>query len=147
MADLYSTLGSNARRIVPSSTFGTPQLTSIILNTDGETLPNGTEYWAPNDSDLDNYNPDSDFASPGSDVYFAVRAIQQYCEIFQVGGTSDSNYFTIIVRDSSIPYGPDQTFQSEGETVVALRDAVREALGGAQVLVYIGRITDDDTDG
>lgn len=147
MADLYSTLGSNARKIVPSSTFGTPQLTSIILNTDGETLPNETEYWCPNDEDLDNYSPDSDFGSAGSDVYYAVRAIQQYCEVFQVGGSSDSNYFTIIVRDSSIPYGPGQTFQSEGETVAALQTAVREALGGTAVLVTIGRITDDDTDG
>jgi hypothetical protein len=147
MADLYSTLGSNARRIVPSSTFGTPQLTALILSTDEETLPNGSDVWCPNDEDADNYNPDSDFASPGSDVYLAVRAIQQYCEIFQVGGSSDSFYFTVIVRDSSIPYGPGQTFQSEGETVAALQTAVREALGGAAVLVYIGRITDDDTDG
>jgi hypothetical protein len=147
MADLYSTLGSNARRIVPSSTFGTPQLTALILSTDEETLPNGSDVWCPNDEDADNYNPDSDFASPGSDVYLAVRAIQQYCEIFQVGGSSDSFYFTVIVRDSSIPYGPGQTFQSEGETVAALQTAVREALGGAEVLVTIGRITDDDTDG
>ncbi len=147
MADLYSSLGSNARRIVPSSTFGTPHLTALILSTDGETLPNGSSAWCPNDDDLANYNTDSDFASPGSDVYLAVRAIQQYCEVFQVGGTSDSSYFTVIVRDSSIPYGPDQTFQSEGQTVAALQTAVREALGGAQVLVYIGRITDDDTDG
>ena len=147
MANLYSSLGSNARKIVPSSTFGTPHLTSIILNTDSETLPNGSSAWCPNDADLDNYSPASDFASPGSDVYLAVRAIQQYCEVFQVGGSSDSDYFTIIVRDSSIPYGEGQTFQSEGETVAALKTAVREALGGTAVLVTIGRITDDDTDG
>ncbi len=147
MANLYSSLGSNARRIVPSSTFGTPHLTSIILSTDGETLPNGSSAWCPNDDDLANYNPDSDFASPGSDVYLAVRAIQQYCEVFQVGGSSDSSFLTVIVRDSSIPYGEGQTFQSEGQTVTALETAVREALGGTQVLVYIGRITDDDTDG
>jgi hypothetical protein len=147
MADLYSSLGSNARRIVPSSTFGTPQLTSIVLNTDGETLPNGSSAWCPNDDDLANYNPDSDFASPGSDAYLAVRAIQQYCEVFQVGGSSDSSFLTVIVRDSSIPYGEGQTFQSEGQTVTALQTAVREALGGTAVLVYIGRITDDDTDG
>jgi len=146
MADLYSTLGLNARRIVPSSTFGTPHLTPIVLYTDGETLPNGTSYWCPNDSDVDNYNPDSDFASPGSDVYLTVRAIQQYCEVFQVGGSSDSSYFTVIVRDSSIPYGPGQTFQNEGEEITALQTVVREALGGAEVVVAIGRITDDDTD-
>ena len=147
MANLYSSLGSNARRIVPSSTFGTPHLTSIILSTDGETLPNGSSAWCPNDDDLANYNPDSDFASPGSDVYLAVRAIQQYCEVFQVGGSSDSSFLTVIVRDSSIPYGEGQTFQSEGQTVAALQTAVREALGGTAVLVTIGRITDDDTDG
>lgn len=146
MADLYSTLGSNARKIVPSSTFGTPHLTPIVLTTDGVTLPNGSTVWCPNDTDADNYNPNSDFGSPGSDVYYAVRAIQQYCEIYQVGGSSDSDHFTIIVRDSSIPYGPGQTFQSAGETIVALRDVVREALGGAEVLVELGRIKDDDTD-
>jgi hypothetical protein len=147
MANLYSTLGSNARRIVPSSTFGTPQLTALILSTDGEVLPNGTTLWCPDDTDEENYNPDSDFASPGSDVYHAVRAIQQYCEIYQVGGSSDSELFTIIVRDSSIPYADGQTFQSEGQQVAALQTVVREALEGAPVLVYIGRITDDDTDG
>lgn len=147
MANLYSTLGANARKIVPSSIFGTPQLTPIMVNTDGVTLPNGSDVWCPNDTDEDNYNPNSDFGSPGSDVYHAVRAIQQYCEIYQVGGSSASDHFTIIVRDSSIPYADGQTFQSEGETIVALQDAVREALGGAAVLVVIGRVTDDDTDG
>lgn len=146
MANLYSTLGINARRIVPSSTFGTPHLTSLVLLADS-VLPNGTSNWCPNDSDDANYDPAGDFASPGSDVYLAVRAIQQYCEVFLVGGSSFSDYFTVIVRDSSIPYGPGQTFQSEGQSIAALEAAVSEALDGATVFVRIGRITDDDTDG
>jgi hypothetical protein len=53
---------------------------------------------------------------------------------------------TVIVRDSSVPYDDGTTFQSEGSVVTKLQTAVRAALG-ADVIVKIGRLVDDDTDG
>jgi hypothetical protein len=144
MADLYSQL-SRGRRVQPNSMF-VPQLTPIILDTDSQTLPSGETSWASNDGDADNYLTTSDFQEQNGDIFLAVQAIQQYCEVYEIGGASDSNLMTVIVRDSSIPYDTDTTFQSEGSTVTKLQTAVRAALG-ADVIVKIGRLVDDDTDG
>jgi hypothetical protein len=147
MADLYSSIGQNARRTIPSSEFGTPKITPVYLLTDGVTLPSGNTAWCPNDSDTENYDVDSDFREANSDVFLAVQAIQQYCEVYEVGGSSDSDYLTVMCRDSSIPYDAGDTFQNDGNTITKLQDAVRAALEGAAVLVRIGRLVDDDTDG
>ena len=137
--------GVNTRRIFPSSEFGTPKITPVIINTDGQTLPSGENTWADSDNDVDNYDDTSDYQTQG-DVFLAVRAIQQFCEIYEVGGSSDSNYLTLMCRDSSIPYDAGTTFQNDGSTITKLQTAVRAALGGAAVEVTIGRISDDDTD-
>jgi hypothetical protein len=148
MPDLYSEIGQNARRTKPSSEFGTPKITPIIFNTNGQTLPSGNTAWAPNDgTNLVNYSITSDFQSQNGDVFKVVQAVQQYCEIYEVGCTSDSNRLTIMCRDSSIPYDAGTTFLNEGSTITTLRTAVRAALGGAEVLVLIGQIGDSDTDG
>jgi hypothetical protein len=124
----------------------TPQLTPVILNTDGETMTSGNDVWCPNDSDTENYLINSDYQAQNSDVFLAVQAIQQYCEVYEISGSSDSNYLTVICRDSSIPYDDGTNFQSEGSTITKLQDVVREAVG-ADILVTIGRLVDDDTDG
>ena len=147
MADLYSSIGQNARRTAPSSEFGTPRLTPIFLDSDGEELPDGETGWAINDSDADNLLRTGEFQSANSNVFRAVQAIQQYCEVYQVGGSSDSNYLTVIVRDSSIPYDAGTTFLDVGSTITKLQTAVRAALDDAAVLVKVGRVSDDDTDG
>jgi hypothetical protein len=144
MADLYSQL-SRGRRVQPNSMF-VPQLTPIILDTDSQTLPSGETAWASNDNDADNYIITSDFQEQNGDIFLAVQAIQQYCEVYEIGGASDSNLMTVIVRDSSVPYDDGTTFQSEGSVVTKLQTAVRAALG-ADVIVKIGRLVDDDTDG
>lgn len=144
MADLYSQL-SRGRRVQPNSMF-VPQLTPIILDTDTQTLPSGQTTWCDNDSDLDNYSINSDFQQQNGDVFLAVQAIQQYCEVYEIGGASESNLMTVFVRDSSVPYDDGTTFQSEGSTITKLQTAVRAALG-ADVIVKIGRLVDDDTDG
>ena len=117
-----------------------------MINTDGQTLPSGNNLWADNDEDVDNYDITSDYQTQG-DVFLAVQAIQQFCEVYEVGGSSDSNNLTVMCRDSSIPYDAGDTFQNDGNTITVLQTAVRAALGGAAVLVQIGRIVDDDTDG
>jgi hypothetical protein len=146
MADLYAELGGNARRTAPSSEFGTPRLTTVFLDTDGATLPDGETGWAVNDSDADNLLKTGEFQSPNSNVFLAVQAIQQYCEVYQVGGTADSNLFCVAVRDSSIPYDEGTSYLNVGNTITKLQDAVQAALGGAAVLVEVGTFRDDDLD-
>ena len=158
MADLYSqvivgdgvstyTVGGNTRRVKPSSELGTPKITPVILNTDSQTLPSGQTAWAENDNDLNNYELNSDFQTQNGDIFKAVQAIQQFCEVYEVGGASDSNLMTVMVRDSSIPYDDGTTFQNDPSVITKLQTAVRAALGGAAVIVQIGRVVDDDTDG
>jgi hypothetical protein len=145
MADLYSAL-SRGGRVKPNAMF-IPQLTPVILNTDEQTLPSGLTAWTENDSDTDNYLLTSEYQAQRGDIFKAVQAIQQYCEVFEVGGNSDSDYLTVMCRDSSIPYDTGDTFQNDGNTITKLQTAVRAALGGAAVLVTIGRIVDNDTPG
>jgi hypothetical protein len=146
MPDLYSEIGQNARRTIPSSEFGTPKITPVILLTNGETLPSGNTVWAPNDSDEGNYLIDSDFRAPNSDIFKVVRAVQEFCEVYEVGCTSDSSILTVMVRDSSIPYDAGDTFQNVNNVITKLQTAAREALDGALVTAKIGRIKDDDTE-
>jgi hypothetical protein len=144
MADLYSSIGQNTKRIFPTSEMGTPKITPVILNTDEVTLPSGNDVWANNDTDVENYDITSDYQTQG-DVFLAVQAIQQFCEVYEVSCSSDSDFLTVMCRDSSIPYNAGTTFQNVGSTITKLQTAVRAALGGAAVLVQIGRIADDDT--
>jgi hypothetical protein len=151
MADLRlqaiggTTFGANTRRIFPTSEMGTPKITPVILYTDGETLPSGESSWTSNDTNVQNYLITSEYQTRG-DVFLAVQAVQQFCEVYEVGCSSDSDYLTVMCRDSSIPYNDGDTFQNEGNTITKLQTAVRAALGGAAVIVRIGRIADDDTD-
>jgi len=153
MADLYSltpqgmssTFGANTKRIFPTSEMGTPKITPVILYTDSQTLPSGESSWTSNDTNVQNYLITSEYQTRG-DIFLAVRAVQQFCEVYEVGGSSDSDYLTLMCRDSSIPYNSGDTFQNEGNTITKLQTAVRAALGGAAVIVRIGRIADDDTD-
>jgi hypothetical protein len=158
MADLYNqvirgdgvstaTVGGNTKRIFPTSEIGTPKITPVILYTNGyDELPSGGENWAQSDGDADNYSITSDYQTQG-DVFLAVRAVQQFCEVYEVGGSSTSNYLTLMCRDSSIPYDEGTTFQNDGSTITVLQNAVRAALGNTTTLVRIGRVVDDDTDG
>ena len=157
MADLYSqvirgdgvstaTVGGNTKRIFPTSEMGTPKITPVILDTDNVTLPSGESSWTSNDTDVQNYLITSEYQTRG-DVFLAVQAVQQFCEVYEVGGSSDSDILTLMCRDSSIPYDAGTTFQNDGSTITKLQTAVRAALGGAAVLVTIGRIVDNDTVG
>jgi hypothetical protein len=154
MADAYSqtisgevatALGRNTRRTAPSSEFGTPRITTVLLNTEEETLPGGLDYWS-DDTDAENLLTTGDFQSQNSNVFRAVQAIQQYCEVYQVGGSADSDYLAIAVRDSSIPYDDGTSFVDVGSTITKLQTAVRAALGGAAVSVKVGTFRDDDLD-
>ncbi len=147
MPDLYDeAFAQNTKRIFPSSELGTPKITPVIISTAGATLPSGETEWAADDSNNDNYLITSDYQTQG-DVFLVVRAIQQYCEVYEVGCTSGSQRMTVMVRDSSIPYDAGTSFLNEGSAITVLQTAVRAALGGATVNVLIGQIGDSDTDG
>jgi len=137
--------GVNNRRTAPSSEFGTPRITTVFVDTDGVTLPSGLTYWS-NDTDAQNLLTTGNFQSQNSMVFRAVQAVQQFCEVYQVGGSADSSYLPIAVRDSSIPYDDGTSFVNVGRTLTKLQTAVREALGGAAVLVKVGTFRDDDLD-
>jgi len=148
MADLYSEIGQNARSTAPSSEMGTPKITPVILNANGSTLPNGETVWAPNDTDEGNYLINSEFRAANSTIFRAIRALQEYVEVYEIGCTSDSSILTVMCRDSSIPYNPGDTFQNSPNTITILETAVRNALfpDGQDVIVEIGRVKDDDTE-
>ena len=158
MADLYGqiirgdavgtrTFDQNTKRIFPTSEIGTPKITPVILNTEDALLPSGGEDWASDDTvNTDNYSLTVDFQTQG-DVFLAIRAIQQYCEVYEVGGSVDGNFITLMCRDSSIPYDAGTTFQNDGSTITVLQTAVRAALDGAAVTVKIGRVVDANTNG
>jgi hypothetical protein len=157
MADLYSqtivgdgvstaTVGGNTKRIFPSSEFGTPKVTPIILDAGAANLPGSNSSEWTQDTDEENYLITSEYQTQG-DIFKAVQAIQQYCDVHEVGCTSGSTDLTVFVRDSSIPYNAGDTFQDAGNVITKLQTAVRAALGGETVDVTIGRVKDDDTDG
>ena len=162
MADLYnsingynadgsvaSRLGDNTRKIgKPRSDFGTPTNLPLNVKTNGDTLPGTDEtVWANDNSDNDNFLSTSDFTTSNSDIARAVKVIQQYCEVYEIGGNSDSSTLTIMVRESSVPYNDGQTFLDEGASITKLTDALNAEFGFTGMEVDIGRIVDDDTDG
>lgn len=162
MADLYnsvnaynadgsvaSRLGDNTRKIgKPRSDFATPTNLPLNVRTGGETLP-GTESssWTTSSNDNDNFLSTSEFNDSNSDIARAVNVIQQYCEVYEVGGASNSSIFTIMVRESSVPYNDGQSFLDEGASITKLTNALNAEFGFTNMEVDIGRIVDDDTDG
>jgi hypothetical protein len=157
MADLYSqvirgdgvstaTVGGNTKRIFPTSEMGTPKITPVLINTEGQTLPSGEVRWAQQSGADNNFLLTGNYQTQG-DVFLVVQAIQQFCTVYEVGASTISEHLTVMCRDSSIPYDAGTTFQNDGSTITVLQTAVRAALGGALVTVNIGRIEDDDTDG
>jgi hypothetical protein len=156
MADAYSqtisgevaaTLGQNTKRIFPTSEMGTPKITPVLINTEGQTLPSGEVRWAQADGPADNnYLLTSAFQTQG-DIFLVVQAIQQFCTVYEVGCSTISEHLTVMCRDSSIPYDEGTSFRDDPAPITKLQTAVRAALGGALVTVNIGRIEDDDTDG
>jgi hypothetical protein len=120
MADAYSqtisgeagaaTLGGNTRKTGVTSEMGTPRLTPLVIYNDG-----------------DYYFYESEFDDSNSKQFQIIQTLQKFVEIYTIGQV-DSYDFTVFVRDSSIPYGANQTFENDGQTVDILQNAIR-ALG------------------
>ena len=141
MPDLYSSIGQNARKTQPSSELGTPRLTPIIISNLEDTEGGGVS-WDSTETPL----------GAASAQHKVVQALQQYVEVYQIGDNrGDSSLFTVICRDSSIPYDAGTTFANVGSTITDLQDAVR-AIGVdatnsfENCTVVVGLLSDDDTD-
>jgi hypothetical protein len=141
MADLYNqvlvgdgvstyTVGANNRKTGVTSEMGTPRLTPLVIYNDG-----------------DYYFYESEFDDPNSKQFQIIQTLQQFVEIYTIGEVDDYD-FTVLVRDSSIPYNDGDTFEDDGSEVDILQDAIR-ALGSdfEDHTVTIGEIDGDDTDG
>jgi hypothetical protein len=162
MADLYnlinaynadgsvaSRLGDNTRKIgKPRSDLATPTNLPLNVRTGDNTLPgSGSTNWTTDSNDNDNFLSTSEFNDSNSDIARAVKVIQQYCEVFEIGGNSGNQMITIMVRESSVPYNDGQSFLNEGDSITKLTDALNAEFGFTTMEVDIGRIVDDDTDG
>jgi len=130
-----------ADRPVASATseLGTPRLTPIIIS--GLEGPDGDD-WPTSQSGLNSDSPQ----------FHVIRAVQTWAEIYQIGDTrGSSSYFTVICRDSSIPYDSGDSYTAVGNTVTKLQSAVRalEPVGDydfSDCTVVVGLLSDDDTD-
>jgi hypothetical protein len=139
MPDLYSTtLGQNTRKVKPNSGF-IPKLTPVMVYND--------DFSWTEENDADNYLSTSQYQANNSRVFRAVQAIQQFCEVFEVGNNSFSGTITMMCRDSSIPYDAGTDFNNEGADIAKLTQALTLAFPGEFVYARVGLITDDDTDG
>jgi hypothetical protein len=138
MPNLYDSIGNNSRKVKPNSMF-IPKLTPVMVW-------NNTNDWI-EESDQDNYSPTGEYQASNSKIFRAVQAIQQYCEVYEISNSSYSDRFTVICRDSSIPYNTGDDFTSVGDTITILTAALTAVFPGEDVYAAIGELTDDDTDG
>jgi hypothetical protein len=138
MADLYSqataydaagaavsTLGANTLTVDKTTRLGTPELTTLVV-TGNEGI---------------DYNNEGDWNTPNSDYSKAVRALQQWVEIYHIH-EPDSGSFTVQVRASSVPLASDEALE-DGDTNTVLSNAVSAALGET-VSVWHATIDGDD---
>jgi len=134
MADLYAatisvdsayTVGANNRKTDKTTRMGTPDLTTLVVTGD-----EGVDY-----------NNEGDWNSPNSDFSVAIRALQQWVEIYHI---HEPNFdeITVQVRASSVPLASDEALE-DGDTNTVLSNAVSTALG-ATISVWHARIDGDE---
>ena len=151
MADLYSqiirgdgvstnTVGGNTRNLQPTSETGTPKLTPIVIYNLLDPEDNNPG-WPSSELGLGRNSPQ----------FKVIQALQQFVTVYSVGDTRGNNGFTVICRDSSIPYNDGETFKDVGNTISKLQTAVRAIATDANykysdLTVQVGMLSDDDTD-
>jgi hypothetical protein len=157
MADLYNqvivgdgvstySISNNTRNLQPTSEIGTPRLTPLYIQglRDPITLEES--------GSADDWFSSKDGLAKNSAQFKVVQALQQFVTIYKVGDTrGESSFFTVLCRDSSIPYDGSDTFKDVGNNITKLQDAVRltpadDDFDYGGVIVKIGMISDDDTD-
>ncbi len=115
MADLYSTIGQNARKVLTVSDVTGGETTWLMVENSDGTFEAGADE-----------NPA--LTTANSVNAQVIRAIAQRCEIYEVV-RANSSELSIQVRTSSVPYDSDDA-PSDGGSNTILTNEVRTALGG-----------------
>ena len=118
MADLYSSIGQNARKTVDSTTFGTRDLVFLQIDAEQDIATNYT----------------------ASDSVFneLIQCLQQAVEIYGVGIPSGQRV-TVIVNRQSVPFGEGEEADAGG-TVSALEDLINASATFSGVDVFHGKM-------
>lgn len=130
MADLYSEIGQNAKRVLTSSDNTGPETTWLLVHNNGENWSGG-ESWT----------EEPELTSSNSNNYQAiVDCIQQYCEIYEVVRPAWAR-LALKVRHSSVPYAEGESKNDQNENSI-LTDLVRAHPDlGTDYRVWNGRFT------
>jgi len=118
MADLYSSIGQNARKTVDSTTFGTRDL--VFLQIDAE-------------QDIE-----TNYTASDSVFNELIQCLQQAVEIYGVGIPSGQRV-TVIVNRQSVPFGEGEEADAGG-TVSALEDLINASATFSGVDVFHGKM-------
>ena len=125
MADLFSTLGSNAQRAKHDKfNFGTPEVYPLVINR----IDEGS--WA-------------GYADNGSDFYKVLNYLQgRGVEIYGVGEV-DGNYFTVLTNWGKTPKDAGEEGPNNFDTDDLLASEINTLLN-IGVTVWYGKIKGDD---
>lgn len=126
----------NGNKVQFTNTYGTPFLIPLIIyaNVGDAAIAGGGASW----NETTAGNADSNESK-------AVRAIAQYCEIYEtVPVNSGRDSFTIMVRASSVPTTGAETLDPD-EEITKLSAAVVAAIGslGSDGGVFVGNSGDE----
>jgi len=128
MADLYSSIGQNAQRVLTRSDNTGPETTWLAVNSGGD-------YWIGGES----WSADATLIDSDSTNFRAiVECIQTYCEVYEVVRPGAS-HLLIKVRANSVPYAGSETAQDGNQNSI-LTALVHAHPGlGAQFSVWNGK--------
>jgi hypothetical protein len=130
MANLYSAIGQNTRKVLTRSDNTGPETTWLIAyDSNGDEQWEGGESWSP--------TPE---LTPGNDQNYQaiVECIQTYCEVYEVVRPS-TNALAIKVRANSVPYtGSEAALDGNANTVLTALVQAHPGLG-ATFSVWNGR--------
>ena len=130
MADLYATLGVNARKVLTTSDQTGPETTWLVVENNDNNFESGTDY-------------DPELTTANSTNFKVIQSIGMRCEIYEVVRPS-SGTLSVKVRASSVPYAEGEA-RNDGNTNSILTSELRSALGGnTAYTVWNGAFQDDD---
>ena len=146
MADIYSTVGVNARKLVgdgasgagPYTRFGTPQLQIIEVAAVHSGNPvdftaGAVGVSAPGSS--------GSYTDANSNLSAAVNAIQGFAEIYMVGVPSATEFCAVIHKNTANSGDSNTTITGYGLMEAAIKEAIK---AGTSVTITELTLTGDD---
>jgi hypothetical protein len=128
MADLYSEIGQNARKVLTTSDQTGPETTWLVV-TQGEAdeFETGTDY-------------DAELTTANSSNYKVIQSIGMRCEIYEVVRPGTGT-LAIKVRANSVPYAEGEARNDEQQNSI-LTTEMQANVG--DYTVWNGAFQDDD---